>query len=99
VSQRRRTDKARKGHQFGGSWTTAKLELIARYLSAYTTALKVKPSSSTHSEKVISMRSRGRVIGTLGEETRSKSPRRDCYFPIWPGKSPRSSSMGPPVWP
>jgi three-Cys-motif partner protein len=44
VSQRRRTDKARKGHQFGGSWTTAKLELIARYLSAYTTALKVKPS-------------------------------------------------------
>lgn len=29
-----------KAHRFGGDWTTAKLELLARYLTAYTTALK-----------------------------------------------------------
>jgi len=33
-----------KGHPFGGSWTTAKLDVIAQYLSSYTTALKDKPS-------------------------------------------------------
>ncbi len=44
MTQRRQTDTARKGHQFGGAWTTAKLELIAKYLSSYTTALNGKPS-------------------------------------------------------
>ena len=31
-------------HRFGGDWTTAKLDVIARYLESYTTALKDKPS-------------------------------------------------------
>jgi three-Cys-motif partner protein len=31
-------------HDFGGEWTTRKLDIIAGYLSAYTTALKDKPS-------------------------------------------------------
>lgn len=31
------------GHRFGGDWTAAKLEIIASYLSAYTTALKGQP--------------------------------------------------------
>jgi three-Cys-motif partner protein len=31
-------------HRFGGDWTTAKLDVIARYLQRYTTALKDKPS-------------------------------------------------------
>lgn len=44
MSPRRHTDTRRIGHQFGGRWTTAKLELIAKYLSSYTTALKDKPS-------------------------------------------------------
>jgi len=33
-----------KGHLFGGDWTTAKLDVLARYLTSYTTALKDKPS-------------------------------------------------------
>jgi hypothetical protein len=33
-----------KGHRFGGDWTTAKLEVLAGYLSSYTTALKDKPT-------------------------------------------------------
>ena len=32
-----------KSHRFGGDWTTAKLGVLARYLSAYTTALKRQP--------------------------------------------------------
>ncbi len=33
----------RKGHQFGGNWTTAKLDVVAEYLAGYTTALKNTP--------------------------------------------------------
>ena len=31
------------GHRFGGDWTSAKLDVLADYLSAYTTALKKSP--------------------------------------------------------
>ena len=31
-------------HDFGGDWTTEKLQIVAKYLRAYTTALKDKPS-------------------------------------------------------
>jgi three-Cys-motif partner protein len=33
-----------KDHRFGGDWTTAKLDVLARYLASYTTALKDKPT-------------------------------------------------------
>jgi three-Cys-motif partner protein len=33
-----------KSHQFGGDWTTAKLDVLAKYLARYTTALKDKPT-------------------------------------------------------
>ena len=33
-------------HRFGGDWTSSKLDVLARYLSSYTTALKDKPSSA-----------------------------------------------------
>jgi hypothetical protein len=32
-----------KAHRFGGDWTGAKLEVLAKYLSGYTTALKKQP--------------------------------------------------------
>jgi three-Cys-motif partner protein len=37
-------ERSNKGHRFGGDWTTAKLRVLAGYLSSYTTALKDKPS-------------------------------------------------------
>jgi three-Cys-motif partner protein len=43
------TTKQAKGvrsHRFGGDWTTAKLDVLAKYLASYTTALKDKPSSA-----------------------------------------------------
>src|SRR5262245_36479769 len=33
-----------KGHRFGGEWTSAKLDVLAKYLARYTTALKDKPT-------------------------------------------------------
>lgn len=33
-----------KDHRFGGDWTTAKLNILSRYLTGYTTALKDKPT-------------------------------------------------------
>jgi three-Cys-motif partner protein len=32
-----------RGHRFGGEWTTQKLEVLAKYLHAYTTALRKQP--------------------------------------------------------
>jgi three-Cys-motif partner protein len=33
-----------KAHRFGGDWTTAKLDVLAKYLAQYTTALRDKPT-------------------------------------------------------
>jgi three-Cys-motif partner protein len=33
-----------RDHRFGGDWTTAKLDVLAKYLKSYTTALKDQPS-------------------------------------------------------
>ena len=45
MAGRKKTNEG-KGHQFGGDWTTRKLEILADYLQAYTTALKDKPSAA-----------------------------------------------------
>ena len=36
-----------KRHQFGGQWTSRKLEVLARYLRSYTIALKDKPTAAS----------------------------------------------------
>jgi three-Cys-motif partner protein len=36
-------DRKEREHQFGGEWTTRKLEVLAKYLRGYTTALKNTP--------------------------------------------------------
>ena len=41
---RRRPTVKGKVHSFGGQWTSTKLDVLAKYLRAYTTALKDKPS-------------------------------------------------------
>lgn len=44
ATRKRKTSKG-KAHTFGGDWTSTKLDVIAKYLTAYTTALKDKPSA------------------------------------------------------
>lgn len=39
---------SRKAHEFGGDWTTKKLDAIAQYLTSYTTALKNQPFSTLY---------------------------------------------------
>jgi three-Cys-motif partner protein len=41
------TKLAGPANRFGGDWTTAKLDVLANYLSSYTKALKDKPSKGT----------------------------------------------------
>lgn len=43
MSDRRRAYSGGKAHRFGGDWTAAKLEVLAKYLHSYTTALKDQP--------------------------------------------------------
>lgn len=45
MSSRKRTGGG-AAHRFGGDWTTRKLDVIAKYLESYTTALKDKPSAT-----------------------------------------------------
>ena len=40
-----------KQHTFGGDWTSTKLAVLAKYLAAYTTALKDKPSADDAFQK------------------------------------------------
>lgn len=43
MSKKKRSGGLGKSHQFGGNWTTAKLDVVAEYLAGYTTALKNTP--------------------------------------------------------
>ena len=44
MARRSRATAKGKAHSFGGDWTSTKLNVLAKYLAAYTTALKDKPS-------------------------------------------------------
>jgi three-Cys-motif partner protein len=43
MAAKRTKSKASNAHRFGGDWTTSKLDVLAQYLSGYTTALKDTP--------------------------------------------------------
>lgn len=43
MAPRRNARTGQAGHRFGGDWTTEKLDLVAKYLTAYTRALKDQP--------------------------------------------------------
>jgi three-Cys-motif partner protein len=46
MATRKRAKSRGRAHGFGGDWTSAKLGVLAKYLAAYTTALKDKPSAA-----------------------------------------------------
>lgn len=45
MATRKRKTSQGKAHTFGGDWTSTKLAVLAKYLTAYTTALKDKPTA------------------------------------------------------
>jgi hypothetical protein len=60
-------DRNGKAHRFGGDWTTAKLDVLAKYLASYTTALKDKPSKTTPFRNVRRGRRGAESSAQLGE--------------------------------
>ena len=44
MAARKKTSKD-KAHAFGGDWTSTKLDILAKYLNAYMTALNDKPTA------------------------------------------------------
>jgi three-Cys-motif partner protein len=51
ATRKRKTSNKGKPHTFGGDWTSTKLEILAKYLKAYTTALKDKPTADRAFQK------------------------------------------------
>jgi len=45
MATRKRATSKGKAHCFGGDWTSTKLGVLEKYLTAYTKALKDKPSA------------------------------------------------------
>jgi three-Cys-motif partner protein len=45
MANRKRTTSEGKAHSFGGDWTSTKLSVLEKYLEAYTTALRNKPTA------------------------------------------------------
>lgn len=46
MAKARSTPTHKDPHRFGGDWTEAKLDVLAKYLKSYTTALKDKPNTT-----------------------------------------------------
>jgi three-Cys-motif partner protein len=79
-----------KDHRFGGDWTTAKLDVLSRYLTSYTTALKDKPTRERPFRKAYI----DAFAGT-GYRTQKESPTSHWgFFPDLAGKEPQSLLEG-----
>src|SRR5437899_1281706 len=76
-----------KAHRFGGDWTTAKLEVLAKYLAGYTTALKDKPKGHPFRKGYIDA-----FAGTgyrVAREDASDTSSQALLFPDLAGKEPQ----------
>jgi hypothetical protein len=83
---------AGKGHRFGGDWTDTKLDVIARYLESYTTALHDKPTKEHPFRKAYI----DAFAGTGYRDARQEngSSKKNLCFPTLPGQNNRHCSMG-----
>ena len=81
-------------HQFGGNWTSQKLDVLAGYLESYTTALKDKPSASRPFRKAFIDAFAGsgyrNVLRATDDPTETQSP----LFPDLVGAEPQSLLAG-----
>jgi len=58
----------RGGHRFGRDWTTRKLEVLAKYLTDYTTALKEFVGTGYPDTRRTDATARGLVFPDLAEQ-------------------------------
>ena len=61
-----------QAHRFGGDWTTAKLKVLAGYLTSYTTALKASPFRKAYIDA---------FAGTGYRAPKESSPSHFGFFP------------------
>jgi len=80
----RRTTGKGKAHQFGGDWTNAKLDVLKKYLSAYTTALKNQPFVKRYVDAFA-----GTGYRTARKEKVDASPQELLLFPDLAEKEPQ----------
>ena len=78
-----------KAHQFGGEWTTAKLNVIQRYLQSYTTALKDKPSKERPFRKAYIDAFAGTGYRDARREESQGSSAQTLLFPDLAGEAPQ----------
>lgn len=72
VMARRRGTSTGKAHRFGGDWTSAKLDVLEKYLAAYTKALQHQPSAARPFRKAYIDAFAGTGYRTLRSEDESK---------------------------
>jgi three-Cys-motif partner protein len=74
-----------KAHRFGGDWTSAKLNVLAQYLTSYTTALKNKPFRKAYID----------AFAGTGYRAQKQSPGEPRgFFPDLAAKEPQSLLEG-----
>lgn len=76
-----------RAHRFGGDWTSAKLEVLAGYLRAYTTALQGKPTKERPFRKAYIDAFAG--TGYRTEKHEEPSRQRDLAFPDLAAAAPQ----------
>jgi len=86
---RRRTTGG-KAHRFGGDWTTAKLDVLAKYLSSYTTALKGKPSTDRPFRKGYIDAFAGTGYRDTRRDDRTADPSQTLLLPDLAGQEPQA---------
>lgn len=76
-----------KAHRFGGDWTSTKLDVLAKYLKAYTTALKDKPSADRPFKKAYIDAFAGTGYRTMRDEAHEASA--NLVFPDLAEEAPQ----------
>lgn len=78
-----------KAHRFGGGWTSTKLDVLAKYLAAYTTALKDKPTPERAFRKAYIDAFAGTGYRTMRKERDEDAPSSNLLFPDLAEEAPQ----------
>jgi len=86
----RRAKGTGKSHRFGGDWTTVKLDVLARYLKSYTTALKDQPSKERPFRKAYIDAFAGTGYRDAGHDDERVHGLQNLLFPDLAGREPQA---------
>ena len=97
MAGRSRATSKGKAHRFGGSWTSTKLEVLAKYLAAYTTALKDKPTVKRPFRKAYIDAFAGTGYRTMRRKA-DEAAAGNLMFPDLADAAPQQLLEGQPAW-